>query len=73
MNTDNQIELLQMEYQMRAMTGNSAKDVETLNDILRKIEAIVLDRKAELAHREDPSISLEDHKDIIIMQKKLGV
>ena len=68
-----QMEALTLEYNVRSITSNSPKDGEKLNDILRKMEDLVVTDMAITAYRIDPLLSLEEHKALILMQYKLGV
>ena len=64
-----QVEWLTLDYQSRYPYANSQKDFDKLQKIVDKIYHI----KATEAHFNDPTLSYEEHKDLIIMSHKLGV
>ena len=66
---DKRMDAMMMEYTIRLASANSPKDYERINTIVDKLYSI----KARDAYAKDPSLTVDEHKDIIKMQMKLGV
>ena len=66
---DAEMDRLVAEYRMRYPTANSQRDFNKLEKIKDKMFEVM----AKKAHLDNPSLTVEEHKDLLKINHKMGV